>query len=134
MRSSVPSRRLTRLGAIPLLFLTIVGLLVGGLSAPAFAANTIKGTVSAAGPKVKLSMVIVVFGSCAADAWTAIAAPVIKPAAIAIRILGRDVSRFASTRRPLGGVAMLQSLETLGRESRIDDGERLVALAQRHGG
>ena len=50
MRSSVPSRRLTRLGAIPLLFLTIVGLLLGGLSAPAFAAaGSIKGTVTRAG-------------------------------------------------------------------------------------
>lgn len=50
MRSAVPSRRLTRLGAIPLLFLTLLGLVVGGLSAPALAAPgdtiTLSGTVS----------------------------------------------------------------------------------------
>ncbi|CAB4742016.1 unannotated protein [freshwater metagenome] len=50
MRSAVPSRRLTRLGAIPLLFLTLLGLVVGGLSAPAVAAPgdtiTFSGSVS----------------------------------------------------------------------------------------
>lgn len=50
MLLSAPSRRRTRLGAIPLLFLTIVGLLVGGLSAPATAAVgdtiTLSGTVT----------------------------------------------------------------------------------------
>ena len=46
MLLSAPSRRRTRLGAIPLLFLTIVGLLVGGLSAPASAANAIRGVVT----------------------------------------------------------------------------------------
>lgn len=50
MRSAVPSRRLTRLGAIPLLFLTLLGLVVGGLSAPAYAAaGAITGTVTRAG-------------------------------------------------------------------------------------
>jgi large repetitive protein len=50
MRSAVPSRRLTRLGAIPLLFLTLLGLVVGGLSAPAYAAQgTISGVVTRQG-------------------------------------------------------------------------------------
>ncbi|MGV3562795.1 MAG: hypothetical protein ACO1ON_05875 [Nocardioides sp.] len=50
MRSAVPSRRLTRLGAIPLLFLTLLGLVVGGLSAPAYAATgTITGKVTRQG-------------------------------------------------------------------------------------
>ena len=39
------SRRRTRLGVLPLLFLTVLGLLVGGLGAPAYAANTISGIV-----------------------------------------------------------------------------------------
>jgi hypothetical protein len=50
MRSAVPSRRLTRLGAIPLLFLTLLGLVVGGLSAPAYAATgSIAGNVTRQG-------------------------------------------------------------------------------------
>lgn len=50
MRSAAPSRRLARLGAIPLLFLTLLGLVVGGLSAPAVAAPgdaiTVSGVVT----------------------------------------------------------------------------------------
>lgn len=40
------SRRRTRISALPLLFLTVLGLLIGGLGAPAYAANTIKGSVT----------------------------------------------------------------------------------------
>ncbi len=39
------SRRRTRISALPLLFLTVLGLLIGGLGAPAYAAQTISGTV-----------------------------------------------------------------------------------------
>ena len=50
MLLSAPSRRRTRLGAIPLLFLTVLGLLVGGLGAPAYAAEgTITGTLTRQG-------------------------------------------------------------------------------------
>lgn len=44
------SRRRTRISALPLLFLTVLGLLIGGLGAPAYAAaGSIKGTVTRAG-------------------------------------------------------------------------------------
>ena len=45
MLFSRSSRRRTRTSALPLLFLTVLGLLVGGLGAPAYAANTISGIV-----------------------------------------------------------------------------------------
>ena len=44
------SRRRTRISALPLLFLTVLGLLIGGLGAPAYAAaGSISGTVTRAG-------------------------------------------------------------------------------------
>lgn len=40
------SRRRTRISALPLLFLTVLGLLIGGLGAPAYAAATVSGVVA----------------------------------------------------------------------------------------